>query len=114
MKPRAFLLGHPQFDGAYQDFLADSLPPEQAFRKEAGIATPAERLIEFAGRVCYMSFGSRQSAKTTAEYIQALIRNGHESVLEHAVWSFALVGISRAFTHQLVRHRVQPAFTAIS
>src|SRR5215471_11180791 len=114
MKPRAFLLGRPQFDEAYLDFLAYVLPPEQAFWTKKGVATPAEWLIEFAGRVCYMSFGSQQSAKTTGEYIQNLIRNGHESVLEHAVWSFALVGISRAFTHQLVRHRVGFAFSQLS
>jgi len=113
MKPRAFLLGRPQFDEAYLDFLAYVLPPEQAFWTKKGVATPAEWLIEFAGRVCYMSFGSQQSAKTTGEYIQNLIRNGHESVLEHAVWSFALVGISRAFTHQLVRHRVGFAFSQL-
>ena len=114
MKPRAFLLGRPQFDEAYLDFLAYVLPPEQAFWTKKGVATPAEWLIEFAGRVCYMSFGLQQSAKTTGEYIQNLIRNGHESVLEHAVWSFALVGISRAFTHQLVRHRVGFAFSQLS
>src|SRR5215471_3877560 len=95
MKPRAFLLGRPQFDEAYLDFLAYVLPPEQAFWTKKAVATPAEWLIEVAGRVCYMTFGSQQSAKTTGEYIQNLIRNGHESVPEHAVWSFRWL-VSRA------------------
>jgi len=39
---------------------------------------------------------------------------GHESVLEHASWTFLITGISRAFTHQLVRHRVGFAFSQLS
>lgn len=34
------------------------------------------------------------------------IKSGHESVLEHAVFTFAIEGISRACSHQLVRHRM--------
>lgn len=34
------------------------------------------------------------------------IASGHESVLEHAVFTFAIEGISRACSHQLVRHRM--------
>jgi thymidylate synthase (FAD) len=30
---------------------------------------------------------------------------GHGSVLEHAVWSFLVTGVSRSFTHELIRHR---------
>ena len=38
--------------------------------------------------------------------LRAAIRSGHESVLEHAVYTFEVKGVSRALTHQLVRHRV--------
>ena len=31
---------------------------------------------------------------------------GHHSVIEHAVFTFSVEGVSRALTHQLVRHRV--------
>lgn len=34
------------------------------------------------------------------------LRSGHESVLEHATFTFAIEGISRACSHQLVRHRM--------
>jgi thymidylate synthase (FAD) len=77
-------------------------------------ATDAENLIEIAGRVCYMSFGERQSPKSNREYIRHLIAQGHESVLEHASWSFFLSGVSRGFSHQLVRHRVGFAFSQLS
>ncbi len=70
--------------------------------------------MEAAGRVCYMSFGVHQSPRTNAEYIRHLIRMGHESVLEHVSWTFLVTGVSRAFTHQLVRHRVGFAFSQLS
>lgn len=38
--------------------------------------------------------------------LRASLRSGHESVLEHAVYTFEVKGVSRALTHQLVRHRV--------
>jgi thymidylate synthase (FAD) len=61
-----------------------------------------------------MSFGPNQSPRSNAEYIQNLIALGHESVLEHVSWTFLLTGVSRAFTHQLVRHRVGFAFSQLS
>ena len=61
-----------------------------------------------------MSFGPRQSPKTNEDYIHHLIRMGHESVLEHVNWTFIIAGVSRAFTHQIVRHRVGFAFSQLS
>src|SRR5690606_12172995 len=66
--------------------------------------TDAEALIEFAGRGCYQSWGN-PSGKTNREYVQHLCRQGHFSVLEHANITVAIRGVSRAFTHELVRHR---------
>jgi thymidylate synthase (FAD) len=63
----------------------------------------AEALAEMAGRVCYMSYG--KGRKTNREFIGHLVDVGHGSVLEHAVWSFLITGVSRSFTHELVRHR---------
>ena len=40
------------------------------------------------------------------KFIEMLIKTGHTSVLEHAVATFRVEGGSRAFTHQLVRHRI--------
>ncbi len=114
MSVRLFILARPQFDSGYREFLDEYLPDGSAAWRETPRATAAERVVEFAGRVCYMSFGPRQSAKSNREYIHNLIRNGHESVLEHAVWTIAMCGISRAFSHQLVRHRVGFAFSQLS
>jgi thymidylate synthase (FAD) len=113
MSVKIYLLARPQFDPAYQTFLEDFLPNDKRWKESPG-PTAAERLVEFAGRVCYMSFGSHQAPGTNADYIQKLIRNEHESVLEHAAWTVLISGVSRAITHQLVRHRVGFAFSQLS
>lgn len=64
-----------------------------------------EKLIEEAGRTCYLSL-DRISDGTEKNFIRNCIKNGHHSILEHASASFRIKGASRAFTHQLVRHRV--------
>jgi len=69
------------------------------------ITQNAERLIEDAGRTAYLSFG-KQKEGSEVEFIKMLIKGGHLSVLEHAYATFRVTGGSRAFTHQLVRHRL--------
>jgi thymidylate synthase (FAD) len=69
------------------------------------ITPDAERLIEAAGRTCYDT-GDRAAADSAAKFIRMLIRRGHLSVLEHASATFRVKGVSRALTHQLVRHRL--------
>src|SRR5262245_13441709 len=56
-----------------------------------------------AGRVCYMSYG--KGRRTNREFLEHIVNVGHGSVLEHAVWSFLITGISRSLTHELIRHR---------
>jgi thymidylate synthase (FAD) len=62
----------------------------------------SEELIEKAARVCYASEPKGDRGK----FLQRLIQAGHESVLEHASATFLVEGISRACSHQLVRHRI--------
>jgi len=61
-----------------------------------------EALLERAGRSCYRSEGQGRPAR----FLQARIREGHESIIEHASVTFDISGISRACSHQLVRHRI--------
>lgn len=65
----------------------------------------AEKLIEDAGRTAYLSF-EKQKRGSEKKFIKMLIKSGHLSVLEHAWATFRIKGGSRAFTHQLVRHRL--------
>jgi flavin-dependent thymidylate synthase len=43
--------------------------------------------------------------RTTAEYLQNILKQGHGSVFEHAQYVLLLEGISRSCSHELVRHR---------
>lgn len=72
----------------------------------------AERLCEVAGRLCYMSFG--KGRKTNGEYLGHIIGVGHGSVLEHAVYNFIITGVSRSFTHELIRHRAGFGYSQLS
>lgn len=69
------------------------------------ITPNAEKLIETAGRTSYLSF-DKQGEGSEKKFIRMLIKRGHYSVLEHAYATFRISGVSRAFTHQLVRHRL--------
>ncbi len=69
-----------------------------------GGGTPEELLVH-AGRVCYRSEGLGNRAPE-GKFLQARIREGHESIVEHASATFEVSGISRACSHQLVRHRI--------
>ena len=40
------------------------------------------------------------------EFIEKIVNSGHLSPLEHVKFTFAIEGVSRALTHQLVRHRI--------
>jgi thymidylate synthase (FAD) len=66
----------------------------------------AQDLIEFAGRACYESWGRPNPATATnAGYVRHIVEVAHESVLEHPSVTFYITGVSRSFTHELVRHR---------
>ena len=68
-------------------------------------AAPTEKLIEYAGRMCYRSQGGG-TPQATARFIQHRVQEGHESIIEHSSASFEISGISRSCSHQLVRHRL--------
>jgi len=65
----------------------------------------AELIVEHAGRVCYLSFGDKRGNKKNSDYIKNIIKMKHGSVLEHTIYSFLIQGISRACSHEIVRHR---------
>lgn len=76
---------------------------------------PSQTVAEFAGRLCYLSFGADAGFEgghkliagrtTNSEYLANILKTRHGSVLEHAVWTLLFEGVSRALTHELVRHR---------
>lgn len=44
--------------------------------------------------------------KAVKSVLKTVITSGHTSTLEHASYTFSVTGVSRAMTHQLVRHRL--------
>ena len=111
--PRIYLIARPALDQTdFERFLRD----RGLDWLESPGATDAEHSVEIGGRVCYMSFSNDPSRirHPNALYIANLIEKGHDSVLEHATWTFIIDRVSRAFTHQLVRHRVGFAYSQLS
>jgi thymidylate synthase (FAD) len=102
-EPKVTLLARQEYVGA----------PHIQWQSDTSV--PAETVAEFAGRLCYLSFGADAGFEgghkliagrtTNHEYIANILRVKHGSVIEHAVWTFLVEGVSRALTHELVRHR---------
>ncbi len=70
-----------------------------------------ERAIATAARLCYAPVGAFELMETmpeerVASVLSTIMESGHFSTLEHASYTFAIDGVSRALTHQLVRHRL--------
>lgn len=102
-EPKVTLLARQEFIGAsHVDWHSDT-------------EIPSQTVAEFAGRLCYLSFGPDAGFEgghklipgrtTNSEYLANILRTRHGSVLEHAVWTLLIEGVSRALTHELVRHR---------
>lgn len=69
-------------------------------------ADGGQALAEFAGRACYQSWRKPNPATATNQgYLKHILDVGHYSVLEHGVVTFYVTGVSRALTHELIRHR---------
>lgn len=71
----------------------------------------ADRLVAAAARLCYSpgsasDLASELKAEEADRLLKHLSRSGHLSPFEHASFVFAVDGISRACSHQLVRHRI--------
>ncbi|MDI9644820.1 MAG: FAD-dependent thymidylate synthase [Candidatus Verstraetearchaeota archaeon] len=70
-----------------------------------------ERVAAAAARQCYSKFSATKayrdlSPEDISRLLKKIISSGHLSVLEHASFTFSIDGISRACSHQLVRHRI--------
>jgi thymidylate synthase (FAD) len=100
--PRITLIARPQF-----------LEPAHLAVQWKGEASGGERLAEFAGRICYMS-QHNPAQRPTAEYLDNIKKQGHGSVLEHAVYVLLIEGISRSCSHELVRHRAGFGYSQLS
>ena len=70
-----------------------------------------DKLVTMAAKLCYSPVGVEEIGENLTEteidkFLTMLVNMGHESPVEHVSFSFAIEGISRACSHQLVRHRM--------
>lgn len=106
--PGVYLVGRQIVDrGEIDRFLDD-----HSMTWETDTEVGAEQLAEAGGRLCYVSYG--KGRKTNAEYLSNIIESKHGSVLEHGVWNFIITGVSRSFTHELIRHRAGFGYSQLS
>ena len=62
------------------------------------------KFLEQVGRICYKS-EDRIKSGTADPFIQGLVKNGHEAMIEHSMISVKFIH-NRGFSHELVRHRL--------
>ena len=77
-------------------------------------------LVYTACRTCYSelepqdiferALNGRVASERQQELVRRVIDSGHGSTIEHIVFTFAISGVSRTLSHQLVRHRAGLAF----
>ncbi|MGL4991672.1 MAG: FAD-dependent thymidylate synthase [Sarcina sp.] len=70
-----------------------------------------EKLIASAAKLCYSSVGvddiiTKLTDEGAEKFLDMLMSFGHQSPIEHVNFTFAIEGVSRSLTHQLVRHRI--------
>ena len=72
----------------------------------------AEKVVAMAAKICYAKDVSIKKLQKkindndVSAFITKLLESGHESPFEHVSFTFGIEGISRACSHQLVRHRM--------
>jgi thymidylate synthase (FAD) len=109
-EPSVYLVGRQQID---EESLGRFLADHHVTRWTTDTDLAGEKLVEVAGRLCYMSFAKPRPGGN-ATYIGHILEVGHGSVLEHAVFNFIITGVSRSFTHELVRHRAGFGYSQLS
>ncbi len=70
-----------------------------------------DKSVALSARLCYSPVGvpelqEKMSDEEAAKLVRMLVRMGHFSPIEHVTFTFAIEGVSRVLTHQLVRHRI--------
>src|SRR5512143_2469173 len=70
-----------------------------------------ENVVAMAAKLCYSSsdvegLQEKIATKDQKAFVEKLVSIGHMSPIEHVSFTFGIEGISRACSHQLVRHRV--------
>ena len=103
VEPHVQLIGHTQLSN---DLVPGGVRSNIQMDPQEG-ATDAETVIEYAGRSCYRSFHRPNPAThKVSDYLErTLFDQKHFSIAEHVQITVEVTGVSRAWTHEMVRHR---------
>lgn len=133
--PKVYLIAHTEIQPGLLQYLQDTHRIWDTVQKEEETKSllegpqetlpawvekcPGDALAEFSGRICYDAFrgpGAIGSVgrKSNEEYLDHIKSVAHGSVAEHPVASFMVIGASRGFSHELVRHRAGFAYSQSS
>jgi len=111
-RPQVTLIGETKINTAEMAFVVKQ-NTVQCYAKgpwQTDSINDGDLLPEFAGRICYKSFGDKQGRKRNIDYIQNIKIQGHGSVLEHANLTFHCI-VPRYCSHEMVRHRAGWAYS---
>ena len=118
MSANVYLITSTRYDNSEAArFLEDEgMPPleESVVSRKLGLRVVDDGLstIETAARLCYMSY--KRGRRSISDFIKNLAESKHGSVFEHATFGMIFTGVSRSFTHELVRHRAGFAYSQLS
>ena len=110
MDPEAYVIGMQQFNKPEMELFL-SRGGLSLNRMDAMTGSPSEQIIEMATRLCYMSFSKGRDSDT---FHTNLLESHHGSTMEHGVFTLLLSGVSRTFTHELIRHRAGFSYSQLS
>ena len=107
--PQVYLVTRPSVDWEQvAAFLEDEGVPPIPDSIRAG-EDESSAVVEISARLCYMSFG--RGRKDISDFVENLLSKGDGSVFEHVNYGFVFTGVSRALSHELVRHRAGFAYS---
>lgn len=111
---RVFRIAETKVNGAaVEQWLRDLGANEFVEELGAHMATVTDPalLVAMAAKQCYMAFQPSLNPNLTkvrkdmVDYLDNVLKQKHGSVLEHAVFTYAINGCSRVFTGEMNRHR---------
>lgn len=109
-EPKVYLIARQELHpGDPERFLRDEGVPDWTTDTDVD----GDAVAEIGGRLCYMSFANPRPGGN-AKYLEHIKEVGHGSVLEHAVYTLILTGVSRSLTHELIRHRAGMSYSQLS
>ena len=99
------------FEEQFNNRVQDEHCEEPRFNAIEKPCSDGALLVALAAKRCYKSFQVGMNPNITkvrkdlCDYLDNILASGHGSVLEHAVYSFAIENVSRVFTGEMNRHR---------